>query len=90
MHQYIPNTAAQKKAMLADIGAKNIEALFASVPSEVRQNGDIDLPPAMSEMEVLAQLKSLANKNVSTETHTCFLGAGAYDHYIPSLVSFWG
>ncbi len=86
MHQYIPNTAAQKKAMLSDIGAKNIEALFASVPSEVRQNGDIDLPPAMSEMEVLAQLKSLANKNVSTETHTCFLGAGAYDHYIPSVI----
>jgi glycine dehydrogenase subunit 1 len=86
MHQYIPNTEAQKKAMLADIGAADIEALFASVPSDVRQRGDINLPKAMPEMDVLAQLKSLANKNVCTESHTCFLGAGAYDHFIPSVV----
>ncbi len=86
MHQYIPNTEAQKKAMLKDIGAADIEALFADIPSEVRQSGDINLPKAMSEMDVLRQLKSLAGKNVTAEDTTCFLGAGAYDHFIPSVI----
>ncbi len=61
MHQYIPNTDAQKKAMLADIGVADIESLFASIPSEVRQKGDINLPAAMPEMDVIRHIKSLAN-----------------------------
>ncbi len=86
MHQYIPNSDASKAAMLADIGAADIEALFASIPKQVRQNGDINLPTAMSEMDVIRHIKSLANKSISTETHTCFLGAGAYDHFTPSVI----
>lgn len=86
MHQYIPNSEAQKKIMLSDIGVKNIEALFDSIPGDVRQTEDLNLPKAMSELEVIKHIKSIADKNIDVEEFTCFLGAGAYDHFIPSVI----
>ena len=87
MSRFIPNTPAQQQEMLRTVGAADFDALFADIPPELRLRALPDIPAAKSEMEVLAHLKALARRNVSADTHVCFLGAGAYDHYIPSVVN---
>lgn len=82
---YIPHTDAERAAMLSAIGAKSLEDLFAHLPAEVRCKGLV-LPQGLSEMEVQADLARLAGLNRSTDACPCFLGAGAYDHYIPPAV----
>ena len=87
MSRFIPNTPAQQQQMLQAIGVPDFDALFSDIPAGLRLKGLPDIPAAKSEMEVMAHLKKLARRNASTDTHVCFLGAGAYDHYIPSVVS---
>jgi glycine dehydrogenase subunit 1 len=87
MSKYIPNTELQKQEMLLEIGMKGIDELFAEVPENVRLKRKLNLPKAMSEMEISAHMRELAGKNINTDRYTCFLGAGAYDHYIPSIVN---
>ena len=82
---FIPNTEAERNQMLQKIGLSKIEDLFSDVPKEFRYP-DLNLPEAMSEMEALQNLKDLAIANESTEDLLCFLGAGAYNHYIPAAV----
>ncbi len=82
---YIPHTDAEREAMLRAIGVKKIEDLFAAVPAAHRFP-KLDLPPEMTEMEVLAEMQATASANASTGDLVCFLGAGAYNHYIPSVV----
>ena len=72
--------------MLAAIGADSIDALFADVPEGVRLGRPIDLPAGKPEQEVYGYLRDLAALNVSTEDEISFLGAGMYDHYVPSLI----
>src|SRR3954465_15520402 len=72
--------------MLKAIGAGSIDELFADIPEDVRLDRAIDLPAGKSEQEVYAYLRDLARRNVSTEDEISFLGAGMYDHYVPSLV----
>jgi len=86
MHRYIPNTGKQREEMLKDIGVSSVEELFADIPESIRLKRELDLPEALSEMELVRHLKELAGKNVSTDEYACFLGAGAYDHYIPSVI----
>ncbi len=87
MSDYIPNTAAQQLEMLKEIGLNHMEDLFKSIPQNVRLKRELDLPAALSEMELTAQMRHMASKNGNTDQYTCFLGAGAYDHYIPASVS---
>jgi len=82
---YIANTDADRAAMLATIGVANVEALFADVPAQGRYP-DFALPPALSEMEILRELEALAGCNDPVNSHSSFLGAGAYRHFIPSVV----
>jgi glycine dehydrogenase subunit 1 len=82
---YIPHTDAEREAMLKVIGVSRIEDLFEAVPEKYRFPS-LDLPPALTEMEVAWELQSLADANADTSHHACFLGAGAYNHYIPSVV----
>ena len=82
---FIPSTPAERAEMLERIGLSKIEDLFADVPKDFRYP-DLNLPEAMSEMEALQNLKDLAYANESTEDLACFLGAGAYNHYIPATV----
>ena len=82
---YIPHTDAEREAMLKTIGVPRIEDLFEAVPEKYRFP-ELDLPPALTEMEVAWELQSLADANADTSHHACFLGAGAYNHYIPSVV----
>src|SRR5215216_3191385 len=74
------------RAMLAAIGAGSIDELFADVPEDVRLGRALDLPAGKPEQEVYSYLRDLAARNVSCEDHVSFLGAGMYDHYVPSLV----
>jgi glycine dehydrogenase subunit 1 len=80
---FIPHTPAEQREMLATIGVDSIEALFEDIPATLRA-GRLNLPDGLSEMEVLQKLDATAAKNHTDLTS--FLGAGFYDHYIPSAV----
>lgn len=86
MSHYIPNTREQQEEMLSRIGVKSMEELFADIPGELRLQRKLQVPEALPEMGVLDHMKKLAAENKNMEEYTCFLGAGAYDHYIPSVV----
>jgi len=86
MHRYIPNTEAEERLMLDSIGAKSVEDLFADIPAELRMNRKIGIQDALSELELSRHMKKLSSANKSTEELVCFLGAGAYDHFVPSVV----
>jgi len=82
---YIPHTDQERQEMLATIGVESIEDLFQDIPDKYRFP-HLDLPDGISEMEVLDQMKLLADANYSTNDFVNFLGAGAYDHYVPAAV----
>jgi glycine dehydrogenase subunit 1 len=84
--EYIGNTAADRKAMLAEIGAAKEDELWLDIPREKVINNGLGLPAGLSELELKIQMQRLAARNVNVEEYACFLGAGAYDHYIPSTV----
>lgn len=84
--RYIPHTEEDIRQMLAEIGVKTVDELFSEVPSDLRLNRDLDLPEALSEGELLRSLKELASVNATAETHLSFLGGGAYNHFMPSVV----
>jgi len=82
--RYIGLTDADRQAMLSAIGVPDVRSLFTDVPESVRLNRKLDLPEPLSEMEVVKRLKLLAEKNIHVDQAACFLGAGAYDHFIPA------
>ena len=83
---YIPISARERDAMLGVIGVKSLDDLFKDVPAEFRFP-TLDLPPALTEMEAAAELADIAESNEHTRADLIsFLGAGAYNHYIPSVV----
>ncbi|WP_040212751.1 aminomethyl-transferring glycine dehydrogenase subunit GcvPA [Clostridium polynesiense] len=86
MHPYMPNTENDKKEMLKAIGVDSVEELFRDIPKDVKLNRELNLPDSYSEIEVRRAMGEMAKKNKSTEDLTCFLGAGSYDHYIPSAI----
>ena len=83
--RYTPHTEAELAAMLETIGVASVEELFADVP-HAHRFPRLDLPQGMSEPEVAALFRRLAGANGALDTHSCFLGAGAYHHYTPALV----
>ncbi len=82
---YIPHSDEDRKAMLAAVGVRSIEELFEDVPAHARFP-ELDLPPAFSEMEARWELETLAGANFTTVDGPCFLGAGAYHHFVPAVV----
>jgi len=82
---YIPHTEYERGQMMAAVGVESTEQLFADVPAAVRFP-ELDLPEPASEMEILEELQLLSEANLNTREVACFLGAGAYNHYIPSVV----
>jgi glycine dehydrogenase subunit 1 len=87
MHPYIPNTPEDIQEMLKAIGLESVDQLFGDIPKDVHMDRELNIPNSKSELEVTAYLKSLSDKNCSMSKLTSFLGAGAYDHYIPSVVN---
>ncbi len=83
---YILNTPDDVRAMLAAVGLDSLDALFDLIPPEFRLKRPLDIPPALSEMELTGHLGALASKNVGTDLRPCFLGGGAYDHFVPAVV----
>src|SRR3954471_18030085 len=83
---YFYNTPDDVAAMLKAVGARSIDELLASVPDELRLKRSLDIPPALSEMELAQHLQSLAAKNSHIGQKICFLGGGAYDHFVPAVV----
>jgi glycine dehydrogenase subunit 1 len=86
MTPYLPQTDRELGEMLEAIGVPSLEALFEDVPQGYRFPG-LNLPQAVSEMEILTELHALAEKNKSTACFDTFIGAGAYNHFVPSAVS---
>ena len=83
--RYTPHTEAELAAMLETIGVDSVEELFADVP-HAHRFPRLDLPQGMSEPEVAALFRRHARANGALDTHSCFLGAGAYHHYTPAVV----
>jgi glycine dehydrogenase subunit 1 len=84
---YLFNTPADRDAMLAAIGCSSIDELFSQlVPDDVRLGRELNLPPALSEMELTNHLRELAGRNTPCTAVPCFLGGGSYDHFIPAAV----
>lgn len=83
MGTYVPNTGAQKQAMLSAIGAGAVEELFAAVPREMLVDA-LDLPEGLSELDVRRKVTAMARKNRVYDT--VLRGAGAYRHFIPAVV----
>lgn len=85
-HRYLPMTEEDKNEMLQTIGVTSVDELFQDIPEKVRFKGDYDIKEAKSETALLAELSDLAAKNANLKHHVSFLGAGVYDHYIPTIV----
>ncbi|WP_353419060.1 aminomethyl-transferring glycine dehydrogenase subunit GcvPA [Staphylococcus delphini] len=85
-HRYIPLTEKDEQEMLETIGVKSIQELYSDVPEDVLLNRDLNITDAEPETQLLKRLTRIANKNITKETHTSFLGAGVYDHYAPAVV----
>ncbi|MDQ0213848.1 glycine dehydrogenase subunit 1 [Oikeobacillus pervagus] len=85
-HRYLPMTETDQKEMLDAIGVSSVEELFQDIPEEVRFKGEYNIKPAKSEAALKKELAQLASKNIHTKQVPSFLGAGVYDHYIPSIV----
>jgi glycine cleavage system P protein (glycine dehydrogenase) subunit 1 len=83
---YIPNTPEDQQAMLARLGLSSLEDLLAPVPQEVRLQRPLDLPAVLAEPDLKRLLNGMAAKNKNLDTTISFLGAGTYDHAIPSIV----
>ena len=84
MGRYVPETLSEQEAMLKQIGLEKIDDLYAMVPEEARLQ-DLHIPSGKSEMEVLEDLSSVADKNKVYQS--IYRGAGVYKHYIPAIVS---
>ena len=72
--------------MLEAIGVESLQELFADLPEGVRFDRPLDLPPALTELELTAYFERLASQNEHNGSHVSFLGAGLYDHYVPAVV----
>src|SRR3989339_1041379 len=82
---YIPNTERDKEIMLKEMGIPSFEAILEDIPKALRKFS-LSLPQGLSEPEVSKVLRELSEKNTHTDNCISFLGAGAYEHYIPTIV----
>ena len=86
MGSYIPSTPAERLEMLKAIGLNDFKDLYRDVPAEMYLDKPLNIPEGMSELEVSRAMSEMAAKN--TMFNTILRGAGAYDHYIPSIVKY--
>lgn len=87
MFPYIPVTPDEEKEMLNSIGLDSVDQLFSDIPDEIKLKRKLNINDSLSEIEVRKILRNLSNENKSVNSMPCFLGAGAYDHYIPAVVN---
>jgi len=82
-YKYFPHTDEEVREMLKVAGVSSLDELYSDVPEDLKLKDDYALPQSMSEIEVRRFFDDLAGGNIATR---CFLGAGCYDHYSPSVV----
>ena len=86
--RFIPHTEQDIREMLETIGVQNVDQLFAGIPDNLQLgNKHLDLPPALSEIEVISALRQIQMRNPDPEETSSFLGAGAYRHYSPAVIA---
>ena len=85
--RYIANTAAEQKRMLGVIGAGSLEELLVKIPAKARLSRPLGLRPSLAETDLIRHMKALAARNADADSHVCFMGAGSYDHYVPSPIN---
>ncbi len=83
MYKYFPHTQEDLDAMLAKVGSKSLDELYAQIPESIRFKGDYKIPSEMSEIEVRQLFEKLSSQN---KQFTCYAGYGVYDHYTPSVI----
>lgn len=83
---YLPLTEADQAEMLRTVGAGRVEDLFEDIPADFRLDRSLRLPPPLTEPDLERHVRGLASRNVSPADRVCFLGGGAYDHFIPAAV----
>lgn len=84
---FITNTDKDRAEMLDSIGVSKFEDLLVDIPNEYILTKELNLEKGLSEWEITQKAMALAKKNISTNDYTSFLGAGVYDHYIPSVIN---
>ncbi|MBI2218280.1 MAG: aminomethyl-transferring glycine dehydrogenase subunit GcvPA [Candidatus Rokubacteria bacterium] len=85
--RYLPTTDRERQQMLATIGAGGIEDLLVRLPAKARLDRPLAIGPAVAETDLVRELRAMAGKNADADSHVCFLGAGSYDHYVPSPIN---
>ena len=85
MSRYIPNGEEHRRRMLDEIGVDSFEDLLTPIPDEYRFRGELSLPPALSEIELQRDMAVITSRDTGAD-HVCFLGGGAYDHFVPSAI----
>lgn len=83
--KYFPHTEQDINEMLARVGVKSLDDLYADVPESIRLKGGYNLPEAMSEVEIRQFFDNLCRDDKQL---VCFAGAGVYDHYTPSIIPY--
>ncbi|WP_407371056.1 aminomethyl-transferring glycine dehydrogenase subunit GcvPA [Carnobacterium sp.] len=84
--RYLPDTAQDQKDMLDFLGIESVEELFSDIPAHITLNEGLAIPSALHESGLTKKMRQLAAKNATAHEYSLFLGAGTYDHYIPSVV----
>jgi glycine dehydrogenase subunit 1 len=85
--RYLGTTAVQRAEMLRTVGVADVEALLERIPAKARLARELDVPAALAEGDLVAHLRDLAARNAHADEYASFLGAGAYDHYIPAVIN---
>lgn len=83
---YIQNSDKDRAEMLKAVGVKNMEELFAPIPSSIRFKGTLDIPSGLSETEMIQDLNQLGAENKPVHNRPSFLGGGMYKHHIPVVI----
>ncbi len=84
--RYTPNTAKDKQEMLKSIGYDKIEDLFSDIPENVRKSAVLEVEGNLSEYELKKHVRKISDKNTNLDQVLSFMGAGTYEHFIPSFV----
>jgi len=83
---YLFATADERQQMLQRIGVESLKTLLDQIPAGLQLQQPLDLPQSLTELELEQHLRGLAAQNIGASARACFMGGGAYDHYIPSVV----
>lgn len=83
---FLPHTEEDRQEMFKTIGINSMDELFTDIPAGVRMNRPLDIPGPLSELELVKYMRGLSQKNGNLNEYVSFLGAGSYDHFIPSII----